>query len=215
MIAYYHFDGDAKDASGHGNDGAVLSASDVSYSAGKIGDALILGGTDKYVNVPNRQLLSFYNTDFSISVWIEKVTLSSKETYRIVNKLQKAPIGATFKGYNLDITDNKLRFQICDGTTSPNLDGCYSVTTSDLSSLSGIFNNIISMRNSTGLYIFVNGNMVASSLGNFNTGLNSGTDFVIGRPSTFTADSSFTGKIDELRIYNRALTADEIKLLAK
>jgi hypothetical protein len=215
LIAYYPFDGDAKDAIS----GIVGTASSgASYdSSGKFGSTLKLVTADDSVSIVDNRLNFYPNFDFTISVWIEKVTLSSTETYRIVNKLSSNLSGTDYRGYNLDIASDSLRFEICPST-------CNGVIFSGVSSqLKPGFNNIVAVANlatsNKNVAIYINGEQKSSVT--ITQGIGSPInvkDLFIGKPSRLSGisgENSFTGKIDELRIYNRALTADEIKLLAK
>ncbi len=71
VAALYHFDGDANDSSGNGNDGTVNGAT--YNSSGKVNGAYDFDGDDDYIDVgnPTDGSLDFGTGDFSISVWIE------------------------------------------------------------------------------------------------------------------------------------------------
>jgi len=58
LVAYYPFDGDLEDASGNANDGTASGA--VSFTLGRIGQAVKLGGVDNvgYIRVPNSPSLA-------------------------------------------------------------------------------------------------------------------------------------------------------------
>ena len=61
------------------------------------------------------------------------------------------------------------------------------------------------------LKLYVNGLLVAEKTANA-SGFNYSTDFNIARKTTYGYDN-FKGKIDEVRIYNRALSGAEIQSL--
>ena len=48
LVGEWHFDGDAKDSSGNGNDGTFYGAS---FVVGKVGKALSFDGVDEYIEV--------------------------------------------------------------------------------------------------------------------------------------------------------------------
>lgn len=61
--------------------------------------------------------------------------------------------------------------------------------------------------------IYVNGRLANTATHNFDID-HSATDVVIGRSNQSVAQVPFNGLIDDVRIYNRALTASEVALLA-
>ena len=63
-VAFYPFNGDAKDLSGNGKNGTVKG--DVKWSPGKFGQAIELNGTNAWVEVP--ELGSF--KDITIAEWV-------------------------------------------------------------------------------------------------------------------------------------------------
>jgi len=65
LIGYYPFDGNALDNSGHGNDGVARET--VSYANGKFGQAAQF--TDGYIEVPNIKDFTFNNQSLTFSVW--------------------------------------------------------------------------------------------------------------------------------------------------
>ncbi len=67
VTAYYSFDGEdgAKDLSGAGND-SVTNATE--YTAGKFGKAIVLDGTDKFIDL-NPKILS--GKEFTFSAWVK------------------------------------------------------------------------------------------------------------------------------------------------
>jgi hypothetical protein len=65
LVAEYHFDGDAKDSSGNGNDGTIYGAT---FVEGISGRALNFDGVNNYVSLGNAN--DFKIQQFTISIWI-------------------------------------------------------------------------------------------------------------------------------------------------
>lgn len=66
LVAYYPFDGNANDESGHGNDGTEYGA--LTYSTGVVGQAVSFDGIDDYVDFhSNLNLMGF---PLTVSYWI-------------------------------------------------------------------------------------------------------------------------------------------------
>ena len=67
LVAYYTFDGDTLDHSGNGNDGTNHGATFVS---GISGQALCFDGMDDYVQVPDSPSLDIASNTISLSAWV-------------------------------------------------------------------------------------------------------------------------------------------------
>ncbi len=68
LVAWWRGDGDALDASGNGNHGAL--ASGASFAAGRFGSAFSFDGESSYVSVPDSPSLAFGTGDFTIAFWV-------------------------------------------------------------------------------------------------------------------------------------------------
>jgi len=199
LVGYWSFDegsgSTAYDASGNGNDGTLIN--DPKWTAGKSGSALQFDGVDDYVDCGNDESLNITDA-ITIEAWI-KWTIDPSTTSdnwpTIVNR-------ANDNGYRLAHSQTATYFEFgvikasggyIASTTSPVKDVWYHVVgTYDLSKLriyvNGKFENDFDLTGSI-------------SSNNYHT--------IIGDRSAL--DRSFTGSIDEVRIYNRALSAEEIR----
>ena len=76
LVAAYAFDEgsgvSAVDASGNGRTGSVVGAT---WTAGRYGGALSFDGTNDYVSLPG--LGTFYNTAFTLEAWVQKATVKN------------------------------------------------------------------------------------------------------------------------------------------
>jgi len=68
LVGEWHFDGDAKDSSGNGNDGTVYGAS---FVEGKFGKALSFDGVGDYVQTPISS-----GTTYTLEAWIKPNALN-------------------------------------------------------------------------------------------------------------------------------------------
>ncbi|MDC0316871.1 LamG domain-containing protein, partial [Verrucomicrobia bacterium] len=71
LIAYWPFDGDLSDKAGN-NDGEAQGTDDISYDDGQFGQGIDLDGVDQFVQTPveNEEVFDFQDgTGFSISAW--------------------------------------------------------------------------------------------------------------------------------------------------
>jgi hypothetical protein len=71
LVGEWHFDGDAKDSSGNGNDGKIYGAT---FVDGKFGKALSFNGVDNYVNAGSLSQIT-NDSDWSVSFWMNSASI--------------------------------------------------------------------------------------------------------------------------------------------
>jgi hypothetical protein len=187
MVAWWPGDGNTRDIVG-GNKGAWHGTT--AYAAGEVGRAFSFNGSS-YVQVPSTASLS-PTAAITLDAWI---TASGTPAGRIVDKITAG--GAD--GYLLDVLGSKLRL-IVDGQ---GLSGASTLQ-------SGVTYHVAGTYDGSTMTVYVNG--VADG-----TRLFSGTIPTNSLPVRIGADSTgantFTGWIDEVEIFNRALSAGEIQAI--
>ena len=197
LVGYWKFDNGsgttAVDSSGNGNDGTLTNGP--IWVDGKIGKALSFDGTDDYVIISDSDNLDGFSA-FSISTWVYAYTIGEECYGRIIVKGDGDPYGLMIE------SDTKISFYI-------NGDRLESNENFSLNSWHHIGvtyeKDVINGRK-----IYIDGVLSKSQTNTFtvNSGAN---DLYIGNRSTL--DRTFDGIIDEVRIYNRALSADEVLAL--
>lgn len=184
-------EGNAEDISGN-NDGTELGG--VTHPPGKVGNAFGLDGVDDQVEVPENPDHSLDLNTLTIDAWINR---SSTADARIVDKITAG--GAD--GYLLDIVNNRLRLII----GGANVVGETPIETGTYTLVAGTFDG-------TNLRVYVNGTLDGTTTVESTTTPANDLPLHIGTNST--ADGNFfAGVIDELELFNRALTQDEIQSL--
>ena len=201
LVAYYPFNGNAKDESGNGNDGL---AANVKYVSGGFG----LGGkTAKFENgssiTANAQNLPLGNTPRTMSCFV-KVTGATPGTETHIaawgsygqNNRMFAFFGDTF-----DVSPDGNGFLAWSqwGKTV-DFTGPTEATRETLYHLAATFDG-------STLTTYLNGTKVNSAAYQLNTGAG---DLLIGHRSNYR---TLQGSIDELRIYNRALSEEQVQAL--
>ncbi|OYT63936.1 hypothetical protein B6V01_002875 [Methanosarcinales archaeon ex4572_44] len=209
LVAEWHFDEGPKnivnDSSGNGNDGVICGATLVK---GKYGKALGFNGKNDYVDISRSS--SFNSNNITVEAWI------SPGTYPIhtgnLNKtiIHKGDEKGGSSPFTFDLADSKIEFAVSEngsdwdrveGRTSLNLNRWYHVA--------GIYRY-----NDRFLAVYVNGNLDNSKTSTEASLYHGLSKYWIGvryNKGRFFSDRYFNGFIDEVRIYNRALTADEIR----
>jgi PGF-CTERM protein/uncharacterized repeat protein (TIGR01451 family) len=211
LVAEWHFDegsgGVVEDSSGNGNDGVIHGAS---WVDGKFGKALSFDGRDDYVDCGNDESLDITD-EITIEAWVKR---SATGVMHIVDRRPTAIELNTELNYDLGFyRDNKLRFYYRNsGDTAWHIwhsTDAYTDTTNWQH-----FALIFTFGDGSSIKTYRNGQIISGSWieGNGNDAVvNIDSPVHIGR-ATYGANP-FSGIIDEVRIYDRALTADEIKTL--
>jgi len=217
LVAHYPFNGNAGDGSGNGNDGAVLGY-DWKYFSDRFGgqNSLYLNTTSlpsatfdgTYVVVPRSPALDF-NQDFTLSVWVNLPNgLGAFYTHNLVSN------GPDTNSANLRVTcdvngvNDYLQF-VCNHQS-----GDIHVL---LDPLRNTWWQAAVVRSGTNLNLFRNGSLVTSSTMTASVSNSSaiwlGRHICPGYPTTCPGSYPLIGGIDEVRFYNRALSAQELHQL--
>jgi len=197
LIAHWSFDEGsgttAYDSAGN-NDGAIYGAT---WTTGQVGGALEFDGFDDYVSCGSGPAITG-TVPFTVSAWVKRGIVGRGS---IVAQRSASTNGM----YQLHArADGRAQLQIYNGGY-----GC--VVQSDAMVCDGLWHHVVGIRtNSTDGEIYVDGSLSgtdsgpARSLSNFPV-LIGGWDF--------TSGHTWTGEIDEVMIFNRALSAEEVEQL--
>ena len=203
LVGYWGFEEGvgaiAYDGSGNGNDGTLTNGP--SWTQGKVGGALSFDGVNDYVNVPDNDILDL-TTTLTIEAWVKYYSIPGvpSNTSRIVVK--SAGGGGTVP-YAFSVgheSYNYLHFQYYDGSSWHSL-----ISDSSIPITEGVWHHAAVTFNKPNVYFYVDGKQ--GILKNFDYTL------PISNGALQISDTWFRyqGTIDEARIYNRALTAEEIR----
>ena len=158
-------------------------------------------GTNDYVHIPDNSSLDFGTSDFSISGWVKTTDASAK----ILNKWV-----AGTGGYFVYVSsDGKFRARIDDGGLTDNTD--YVVNSATTAINDGQWHHFaVVFDRSTDMRIYTDGVLETTdtnipSVGNIDTSL----DCFIGCNDTQGED--FAGNISDIAIFNKALSAAEVR----
>ncbi|MDE1944267.1 MAG: LamG domain-containing protein, partial [Patescibacteria group bacterium] len=201
LVGWWTMDGNnliqnVKDSSGQGNNGSLVgfSATSSAEVAGKIGGALKFNGTSQYITVPDTTALRLSGT-YSVSVWIRPAAL--KDYGNVLFK--ESLISNT--GYGL--------ITFANGSWGWQIGNTLDIQTSAALLKNTTWSLLIATYDGTNVRLYQNGSLlsttVASAVASDATALALGADTGDGR--------YFNGTIDDVRVYNRALSASEIQAL--
>jgi hypothetical protein len=211
-IALYNFnEGVGSTAHNSGSAGSVLNGTlytGVSIGSatwdkgGKFGSAMGFVGDNKSVNFGKNSSLKTSN--FSVSTWIRP---AAGGTSKFI--FGDFYYGATTQSYGYGLSmeaDNKLYFNL---GTAPRYKQVVSLSALPI----GEWSHILVTFDGSTQKIYINGiynNQVASGAILYDTGSHD-FNFTSGRDPNSSGTSYFNGKIDEIRVYNYALTSDDVK----
>ncbi|MHB9132386.1 MAG: LamG-like jellyroll fold domain-containing protein [Armatimonadota bacterium] len=183
----------AGDASGTGNAGTLTGAS---WTSGKISYALSFNGSSNYVQKTGATGLPAANATQTISYWFY---VSANPSAR------KTAVCVT--GSNSGIY---LGFRSSTAFGAWKNNGTALVTTSTLP-VAGSWHHVAYVKNGSTHYLYVDGSQVATSTTNPYTA--AATTINAGR--TVSGADYWPGKVDEVRVYTRVLSAAEITALVQ
>ena len=212
LIAYYPFNGNANDASGNAHNGTVTGATLTTDRFGNTNSSYNFTGTTSDITLANSQTL--VSGSFSVSAWCTiGILLPSNYDATLIGQFngQVANDRKWLFGYRSILSQRGVSYYLFDnsGNTSSNSSTLnWSPQVSTWYHITWVFTSGNSIKT------YVNGVLhseVTTSLSNFNntastilTKIGNGID--IDTP----AKLPWNGKIDDLGIWNRALTLDEI-----
>lgn len=210
LIAYWTFTGDATDASGNKYNGVVKGASLATDRYGKTNSAYQFNGTNNYIEIP---LLTAINTktNLTISYWVNTALgfttgTGSIFSHWIDNGNSQSPIG-----FQTAIANN--------GKLGVSFVGGLEAISSSLIGLNSWKHVVVifdgSQSNASKIKLYINGDFIEninhpnynfSALGS----LANKTFIGASAGSQQSPYNYFSGKLDDIAIWDRALTLEEI-----
>lgn len=202
LVAHYTFDGDAKDESKNGNDGAIFGATLTKDRFGKEKSAMNFDSNSSII-VPNSESLNFGKSDFAISLWF-KAENNGNEQYQII---RKGNDNRTFgQGRWVISLDNIGRLRLVFEDSS----GSYFLfNNSKESFLDSEWHHLIAIFDrDKSLSVLVDNEWIleTSDIIYYGDSVNSANPLKIGQDDTGGTKKRFNGAIDDIRIYNRVLS---------
>lgn len=194
MVSWYRAENNVIDTIS-GFDGTLYNGT--TYAAGKVGQAFSFDGVDDYVAIPHHPAQNT-GAQITIDAWVYRN--SPRVGATIFQKRSPANVG----GYVFEVTgqdDRQLQFVLM-------IDGTYHFATSPPVLTVGTWQHVAATYDGQMMRIYVDGNEV---IGVPQSGTVDPTEdpVVIGRNEVYHG-FAWDGKIDEVELFNRALSRSEI-----
>lgn len=200
LIGYWNFDDDSTSTTVPGTvNGTWVGTGSSHWVPGKIGKAGNFNGSNDYVNILSSNAFNFATNNFTISAWV-KSTVGNRSVFGKFSNSKgwglwvNSTVFINFFGYGA------LARNEGDKNADPLFDGNWHLVTG-VYTFSG--NNLTLTSYKDGAVVNPTNTSTSGSLAT------SGT-FQIG---AYASSNNFNGQIDDVRIYNRALSAPEVNLL--
>lgn len=207
LVAYYPLNGDAQDASGNGNHGTAQNG--VTFAAdrfGNAGKAASFDGVNDRIMVNNHASLNF-SSSFSSSFWV-KMNVWAEAANNARGIISKKPndnsVGYVF--YKDGFYQSKINFRLKGNAAYDYIPSNSNVIINQWEFWTMVYNS------TTGKVDIYKNGVLDKTLNTGNIGnMTNSAPLYIGFSETWTG--YFNGSIDEVRMYNRALSAAEVLTL--
>ncbi len=222
LVGYWSFNEatgtKATDMSGNGNTGTLTGANGLpTWTGGRLGSALNFDGVDDYVSSPYApSTLAAFSTSF----WVKFDNFNDTYNGILAQQISSSPQAGGWTWY----CNSSGLFIIYARSNGVNFLGSSGESTGWTPS-TNIWYHVATTWDSTGdgkVRFYVNGSLTYTSVGTSSSAMTSVPKLMMGslqwsdsNQNAIFSDQQLHGLIDEVRVYNRALTATEIANLYK
>lgn len=186
-----------KDASGNGNDGAFVDAP--AWVAGKIGKALSFDGVNDYISIPHQDAYTVTTGNFSIAFWTVQYNPHPASWPRIMGKGTHNSAGWNI--YTDRNTNSTAFYTFQSGANQSVSFGVVSNTT---------FSHMVITKSGTTIKTYRDGKLIGT--GTVVNPAYSTDPIFIGNSHPGVLEHT-KGVVDDVRMYNRALSAAEVQAM--
>ena len=197
LVAFYPFSGNANDASGFNNNGTVSGALLAVDRWGNTASAYFFDGVNDNIRILSSTSLNFQNS-ISINFWIKVGEFFEREAYPISH-------GNWENRWKISITNKHIRWTVKTNQGTKDLD-------SETELMLNTLYNVTALYDGSDYEIYINGGLDA--LSTFSGLMPTTTiDLMIGQVLPGNTQYNFKGILDDIRIYNYALSYSKIQSL--
>jgi hypothetical protein len=221
IVAYYPMNGDAADESDAANHGTMYGPTTTEDRFGNPGGALAFNGVSDYIEVPYSEDISFGDVDFTVLFWIKVSESQIPSGSNIDNSIMEKWEGGT-EGYPFVF---RMRNELVEAS-SPGLEntvgtaryggaavGASSVGTTN-SLMDARWHQLALVKRGDSLELYQDTELQGTVVDTVGDDAINTAHLVIGRRDELRGQY-FKGALDSLMIYDRALSAEELRLLLR
>lgn len=226
LVAYYPFNDSGEDESPFGNDAVALNQ--IVFETAEINDVTqtvaTFNGMNSFIQIPNANQINFDNeSTFSISFWLkapeQQVDLNGtvNDIFHKWNNTSQEPYPYTMRIYNQG--NAQYRGAVRPALYQGNAPGCSEPAGVGATSVTRINDNewhhiVFSRTNEGSLQLYIDCELEFEIDDTSTCTTESPSPLIFGmREPNGVFSRAFKGSLDEVRIHDRALTADELILL--
>lgn len=201
LVAYYPFNGNANDESGNGHHGTVSGAALVEDRFGNANRAYYFDGLDDYIRIPNQPGLNFQQA-ITVNFWMKIGQVYDREAYPLSH-------GNWENRWKISITNGGARWT---AKTNRAINAGIKDLDSKTKFITDKWYNITALYSGSDFEVYVNGELDSFSSWS-GAILQTTIDLMIGQVLPNNRNYNFKGVIDDVRLYDYALSVAEIKKL--
>jgi len=210
LISHWSFDDQlslGRDDSGNGLDGAVYGADSIQGVSGR---ALSFDGIDDYMSVPDADAFTPMSNALSLSFWINKTANSTVDTG--TTGIFKSAYCTSDRSYYLRVLPDTGQLQWRFFSS-----GSYESVESNAIVDFGTWYHVAAVFDNGDASVFINGEWDNGNTLSFTSIFNDSQDFTLGATPSYCGPFHMAnflyGALDDVRLYDRALSSDEVSQL--
>lgn len=211
LVAWYPFNGNANDGSPNNNNGTINGATLTTDRFGNQNSAFLFDGIRSYIQVPSSSSLSNVPS-ITISGWFNASNFTSDQG--LVTKWFAKNLGyGNTDAYSCILSKNTYTNNLPSIIGATNTYSGYDLKTSNSIPINTWTHFVFTHDNITGGKLYINGHLEATIISN-QVICSSTNPLIIGADNNLgNIYRLFNGKLDDIGIWNRALTQAEIQQL--
>ncbi len=205
LVGYWPLSGNTNDISGNANNGVNNGATLTTDRFGNTNSAYLFNGTSSYINVPNSASLQF-NGGITFSTWFNASSIPVGAVNSTSYIMSKGADGGTPYSWISYLDTGELSLRMWNNSS---LNNGAVISNSQFPISLNRWYNVTFTFDGTNAKAYINGQLISSVASTYSTFTNI-YDLKFGRRHTSGLPYFFNGKLDDIGIWNRALTSNEI-----
>ncbi len=208
LLTYFDFQTEQViDKTGNGHDGTVFEDLGSDYGVERENNGLTVEGTGYLYDEAKTPAFNFGTESFSLSAWF-RLDPNGTADRTILSKNLAGQYGGEYPGYRLSYDYNRLTFRLFDGSDAALLRDTKALATNR-------WYHVVAIRRGTNMELYLDGDIVGEKRNELAEDFNvdNSSPFAIGIAKYWGTSRGFIGDINEVSVWNRALSLGEVRSL--